>query len=66
MSSCPVNIVASWNCLAISRSPLILDYGQRPRGQPRKQIVKVDTVEEKAQLLEHLRQIQTLRDLSER
>jgi len=51
MSSCPVNIVASWNCLAIGRSPLILDYGQRPRGQPRKQIVKVDAVEEKAQLL---------------
>jgi len=36
----------------------------RPRGRPRKLAVKVDTVEERAELLERLREIQKLRDLS--
>ena len=38
----------------------------RPIGRPRKLTVKVDTVEERADLLERLREIQKLRDLSER
>jgi hypothetical protein len=36
----------------------------RPRGRPRKLIVRVDTPEERAELLERLREIQKLRDLS--
>ena len=38
----------------------------KPIGRPRKLTVKVDTIEERAQLLEHLREIQKLRDLSDR
>jgi len=35
----------------------------RPRGRPRKLTVKVDTIEERAQLLEYLREVQKLRSL---
>lgn len=38
----------------------------KPRGRPRKLTVRVDSAEERAALLEHLREIQKLRDLSDR
>ena len=38
----------------------------KPRGRPRKLAIRVHTEEERARLLEHLREIQKLRDLSDR